>query len=409
MPSGINFFSADFLDNPYPYYQQMRSDSPLMPHLGLRGNDWILTRYTDIRTVLSSKDFSVDNVPNTILHSGSEQGHDDRARLSKNVRCWLFFVDPPVHTRMRSGVARAFSRQQVEQWQAEADNLLEQLLADFRGQTELDVMTDIAVPMTTRLMLRFLGIKNVDDQQVSHWASKIFSVFQQPISAQRYAELGQVLAKLELLLEQVITQSDRHLVSEGFLARLLANDQAELVWPAEQLLAFVTMLLSVGRDTTKNLIGNSLLAISMAPAAWDCLSNEHALLDKAVDELARYDTPVQLIVRVAKQDTVLAEQTIKAGERMHLFLGAGLRDPAVFVNPDQIDFERNMTGNLPFGAGPHYCLGAYIARLAARTVLQRLVKPGSSCPVLLTDQSVRERGVHLRGFAHLPMRFSQPI
>lgn len=409
MSHPINFFSTEFLDDPYPYYRRMQSTAPVMPQLGFRGNDWILTRYSDIRSVLSSKAFVVDNVPVTVMQNGSASDQSDRARLSNNIRHWLFFIDPPLHTAMRTGVVRAFSKNRISGFQNETDEILNDLLIPFMGQKKLDVINDVAAPLTTRLMLRFLGIKAVNDQKISDWASRIFEVFQQPISTQRYAQLGSVVYELEKYLEQVLSARDQYLFSDGLLARLLAPNDPHVSIPKEQLLAWVTMLLSVGRDTTKNLIGNSLLALSESPDAWQQLSNDHSLLESAVTELARYDTPVQLIVRVAKETTQVGDQTINAGERAHLFLGAGLRDPDVFNQPNEIDFQRTGTGNLPFGAGPHYCLGAYIARLASRSVLQRLAKPGTHSPKWSSTTAVRQRSVHLRGFTCLPMQFSQVL
>ncbi len=409
MHAPINFFSASFLDDPYPYYRQMQADSPMLPQPGLRGTDWVLTRYADIRAVLCDKQaFGVDDVPRTVLQTGTDSTWDDRVRLSDNIRHWLFFVDPPIHTQWRSKVARSFSRQAVAGLAEYADQQLQRLLPAQAGWHELDVISDIGTPLPARLMLQLLGISGLDPNQVAAQGSRIFAVFQQPMSPQRYADLGAEVRALEALISTVIQAPEQYLNEQGLLRGMLKTvgdaAGADSSDHQQSLLGFVTMLLSVGQDTTKHLLGNSLLAIAQAPAAWQQLAEHPAWLDAAVDELARIDTPVQLVVRTAKTDSRVGGETIRAGQRMHLFLGAGLRDPEVFEAPDEINFQRAESGNLPFGAGPHFCLGAYIARVASHALLKHLVRPGRRPPMVYLDQAQRQRSVHLRGFKSLPMR-----
>lgn len=400
----VNFFSADFLDDPYPHYQRIRTESPMLAQPGLRGTDWVLTRYADIRTVLSDKStFVVDGLPDTVKQTGEDNSQRERGWLSDNIRHWLFFIDPPEHTRIRSGVARTFSRQSVAWLADEAEVILAGLLPENAARIELDVIGDIGIPLPSRLMLRLLGIRQVDADKMAALGSRIFAVFQQPMSPRSYARLGREVKAMEALISEVCGQPQRYLTKDGLLQQWLDADGDDPDFQ-QRLPGFLTMLLSVGQDTTKHLIGNSLLALAQNPQAWRVLAGNPDQLDAAVDELARYDTPVQLVVRVAHCATSVGGQAIAAGERMHLFLGAGLRDPDAFAHPDEIDFSRGESGHLPFGAGPHFCLGAYIARLASRAVLKRLVRPDLELPQVDLRQAQRARAVHLRGFSRLPMR-----
>lgn len=401
-----NFFGAAFLDDPYPFYRRMRAAAPVMRQPGMRGTEWLLTRHADIRAVLGDRHhFVTDAVPQLIERAGARQ--DGCRRLADNTRDWLFFIDPPEHTRRRSAVARAFSPQAIEALAPRVSDLLRQRLPARRGGVEVDVVRDLGNWLPAMTMLDLLGVREAEVDWIAQTGSAIFSVFEQPVSPERHAALGAQVGELEALIERWLAQPQRYLEPQGLLHHLLSVDGDRDEPPAlarRRLLGFVTMLLSVGQDTTKHVLGNGLAALAAAPTAWEALAAEPGLLPAAVEELARYDSPVQVVARVAAADTSVGGQAVRSGERLYLFLGAGLHDPEVFERPDALEFERPRAGHLHFGAGPHFCLGAPIARVIVRALLQHLLRPGRRPPQSRPEGTQRLRCVHLRGFAALPLR-----
>lgn len=404
--AAINFFGARFLDDPYPFYRQMRETEPVMRQAGMRGTEWLLTRHADIRAVLGDRqNFVVDAVPDSVAHAAAGVG-DVRAgceRLAGNVRDWLFFIDPPEHTRRRAPIARAFTPQAIEALVPAITARVAQRLAGG-GDAEIDVVQDLGTWLPAATVLDLLGVRDADVAAIARAGSAVFAVFEQPASGARYAALAPHVHELETCVNRWVAAPAAHLDRGGLLRALMSRDSEHAAFDAAWVPGFVTMLLAVGQDTTKHLLGNALAALAAAPAAWQRLAAEPALAPAAVDELARYDTPVQLVARVAARDVMIGGQMLRRGERIYLFLGAALRDPDVFDRPDELVLDRARPAHLHFGGGLHYCLGAQIARAIAVAVLQRLAAPGRRPPHVIAGRARRLRCVHLRGYASLPIR-----
>lgn len=406
--AAINFFGARFLDDPYPFYRHMRETEPVMRQVGMRGTEWLLTRHADIRAVLGDRqNFIVDAVPDSVARAGVAAGAGEvRAgceRLAGNVRDWLFFIDPPEHTRRRAPIARAFTPQAIDALVPAISARVAQRLAGG-GDTEIDVVQDLGTWLPAATVLDLLGVRDADVAAIAQAGSAVFAVFEQPASGARYAALAPHVQELETLVNRWMAAPAAHLGHGGLLRALLSHDGERAAFDSAWVPGFVTMLLAVGQDTTKHLLGNALAALAATPAAWQCLAAEPALAPAAVDELARYDTPVQLVARVAARDVVIGGQLLRQGERVYLFLGAALRDPEVFDRPDELVLDRARPAHLHFGGGPHYCLGAQIARAITVAVLQRLAAPGRRPPRMVDGRARRLRCVHLRGYASLPIQ-----
>jgi pimeloyl-[acyl-carrier protein] synthase len=399
-----NFFGADFLSDPYPHYRRLRVSNPVAKTSAMRGNDWVVTRFADVRSVLVDRStFSVEDVPSTV-RSMRHLGDADRlSAIAESIRHWLFFTNPPLHTTRRERVARAFTPRAIEDLGSCARRLLHLKLRPSSGSSTIDIVNDLGAWLPAAMMLDLLGITDVDTQMISVLAGRIFQVFERPVSPSRFSTLGTSVIELEREISIWLGDPKRHIRSDRLLDRLRVFSDEDPDDHSSWLHGFVTMLLAVGQDTTRHLLGNALFALSRSPEAWTALCKGGLNIGSALEELARFDTPVQVVVRLALVDTSLAGQRIHAGDRLYLFLGSALRDEAEFERPDEIRFDREPSAALQFGAGPHFCLGAHVARLAATTVLSHLVRGGRRAPIVLVRNPPRLRCVHLRGFTELPV------
>jgi hypothetical protein len=404
----FNPFVPEFQENPYPIYQQLRQGDPVHRVRGFRFNQWFLTRYEDVQAVLNDGRFRVDDLPERLGEKAAHLKQGDFEPLRGTIQHWLFFLEPPDHTRLRSLVQKTFSAMRVELLRPLIQSLVDEQLDRVQSTGCIDIMADLAAPLPALVSLALLGMPAADRQQLTEWAYVLFHVFDQPLSLQDYQRINQVAIAFRDYLERRIAalrqQPEDHLMS-----RLIeACDRDQKISEAE-LLGFISMLFSVGQETTENLIGNGMFALLSHPQQLQQLirdlEREPGLIESAIEELLRYDSPVQIISRTALAAVELGGQTIQAGDKVNLLLGAANRDPAKFQQPDALDWRRKETSRLPFGSGIHYCLGAELARLQGQIAIQTLVQ---RLPDLILDAKnvQRRKNIVLRGFKVLPVTFT---
>jgi pimeloyl-[acyl-carrier protein] synthase len=411
----FNPFSPEFQDDPYPIYQQLRTIDPVHRVPGFRFNQWFLSRYGDVQFVLNDPRFRVDDLPDRLADKAQHLKQGNFEPLIATISNWLFFLEPPDHTRLRSLVQKTFSAMKVEPMRPMIQRLVNDLIDPVAATGRIDMMADLAAPLPALVSSEMLGIPGGDRAQLTEWAYTLFHVFDQPLSLQDYQRIDQVAEQFRHYFGALITDLRRQ-PQDNLISKLIRLSDEDGKLSEAELLGFLSMLFSVGQETTENLIGNGLCALVQNP---DRLAELRAKLERpnleqpncigsAVEELLRYDSPVQIISRTAIAPVSLpspaGEQTIQPGDKVNLLLGAANRDPQKFGEPDRLDWTRKENSRLPFGSGIHYCLGAELARLqgqvAIATVLQRL-------PNLQWDagKTERRKNIVLRGFKVLPMTF----
>jgi pimeloyl-[acyl-carrier protein] synthase len=242
------------------------------------------------------------------------------------------------------------------------------------------------------------------------WAYDLFHVFDQPLSLKDYQHINQVAAEFKAyftdLIHRLRSKPQDNLISQdSLISKLLELQLQEDKLTEDELLAFLTMLFSVGQETTENLIGNSIFALLNCPEEMAKLKQDPSLIFSAVEELLRYDAPVQIISRTAIETVEIGDKIIHRGDKVNLLLGAANRDPARFNQPDRLNLTRKEAQKLPFGSGIHYCLGAELARVqtqvAINTVVQRLQNLK-----LTTAKPERRKNIVLRGFKTLQVNYT---
>lgn len=399
--------SAEFLANPYPVYDQMRSSDPV--HWSEQNSYWVLTRFADIIAL----------IPSDQLSSNRIVAHSDRmpAAVKEKFRpfftavsSWMLMVDPPDHTRLRGLVNKAFTPGVVANMQSLIQELVDDMLTRVQEQGRMDVITDLANPLPAIVIAELLGVPRQDQQQFKDWSDDITKALSGIDGARSKEELfslyaiaqNSILALSSYFKERV--DELRLNPRENLLSALAhAEEQGDRLTENE-LFANCVLLMMAGHETTTNLIANGILALLRNPAQKETLTRNPELIVSAVEELLRYDSPVQKMARIALADMEVAGKQIKQGDLVCFGFGAANRDPEQFPLPRQLDLARKPNRHLAFGHGLHYCVGAALARLegqiAVNTVVRRL--PNLR---LETENLEWHRNFTLRGLKSLPVRF----
>ena len=328
----------------------------------------IATSHAAVQTVLREPGWSSDHRNATELIDGLQLPEAAGDFLSKV----LLFTDAPDHTRLRGLVSKAFTPRSIELLRPRISALTEELLAPLRAAGRFDVIGDFAFPLPVTVICELLGVPSEDQElfriHTRDMAAVLnFDATRQQIGAAVGAGLNFAAYLVPLFVER--KQSPRH----DLISALVAVEDAGDTLGADELLMTVVLLLAAGHETTMNLIGNGLLALLRNPDQLELLRERPDLMSSAVDELLRYDSPVRATLRTALYDAEIDGETVRAGQQVLAMIDAANHDPAVFPSPDTLDVTRDARRHLSFGAGPHYCLGAALARAEAQIALTALI------------------------------------
>ncbi len=386
--------------DPYPFYHWLRENDPVRH---AEDGSWILSRYADGATVLRDPRFS----PNPAwLRDGAVKGAENHPvrQVGTNL---MMFLDAPDHTRLRSLVSKAFTPRMVELMRERVQGLVDELLDAVIDTGEMDLVADLAYPLPVAVICDLLGVPAFDRdlfRQLSSDASRLLDGGAlDPASQERGLVAGmQLFQYFTELVEQRRPDPRDDLLS----AMSAAEQEGDRLSHAE-LITTATLLFVAGHETTSNLIGNAVLALLRNPGELDRLRDDPSLGRSAVEEFLRYDSPVQFIARITTEDVEVGGVPIPAGEQLICVVGGMNRDPAQFPDPDRLDVGRPEKSNrhLSLSAGPHFCLGASLARLEGQVAISTLLRRTSDIELLTTQPVHREHFV-LRGVHELRLRVS---
>jgi cytochrome P450 len=399
--------SAEFLRNPYPIYDELRINDPI--HWSAENDYWIITRYADI----------VSNAQNNLLSSNRIAAHAGRMPIQAKehfrpffaaVGSWMLMIDPPDHTRLRGLVSKAFTPRVVENMRSLVQKLVDDMLASVREQGRMDIMTDLAIPLPATVIAEMLGVSGADQQRFKSWSDDIAMGLGGIDTARTKEELFALydlaqksfLALSSYFREQVAQL--RAKPTDNLMSALIQAEEQGDRLSEDELFANCVLLMIAGHETTTNLIGNGFLALLRNPDQKEKLLHNPDTIVSAVEELLRYDSPVQKMGRIAMADVQIVGKEIKQGDLVCLSFAAGNRDPEQFAAPAQLDIMRKPNRHLAFGHGLHYCVGAALARLEAQIAINTIL---GSLPKLRleTDDLEWNRNLTLRGLKSLPVAF----
>jgi cytochrome P450 len=311
----------------------------------------------------------------------------------------MLFLDPPEHTRLRGIVSKTFTRRAVDALAPRVEQLVDGLLDAVAERGEMDVVDDFAYPLPIAVMGELLDIPDEDIAGFRLWSRDLAGVVDIPTDLGVIARGAKAGSWFIDYFHELIPKR-RSAPGDDLLSALIAAEDEGGRLSHDELLATCVQLVFAGHETTQNLISNGMRALLQHRDQFDRLREDPSLIRSALEELLRYDGPAQMSARWTKTDVELEGKTLKPGEPILVFLGAGNRDPEQFPSPDTVDIARADNRHLGFGAGIHFCLGGPLARLEARIAIAELVRRFPDMQLAGDDPPYRPT-LALRGLASL--------
>ena len=384
-----NPFLPSVREDPYPVYQALRESDPIhrSPFMDL----WLVTRYEDVEQLLRDPRLTADKRLWRSLPS-----------LDEGYVPSMVNLDPPDHTRLRRLVSRPFASRVVEQVFPWAHQVVDEALDRAAAAGGLDLIEDLAQHVPVAVINRLLGVPAEDWPRSQYW-TRFIMVSVDPLAIPDPARVAGFRAADEEFLEYLgrLVARRRREPRDDLISALVASE-GEGALDEGELLSMLALLLMAGQETTVGLIGNGVLALLRHPDQMERLRDHPELLESAVEELLRYDSPGQFALRVAREDLELGGRRIGAGELVVLGLGAANRDPEKFFEPERLDLARSPNPHLSFGRGGiHFCLGAPLARVEAQVAIGELVRRFPD--VRLAGEPVRTETIIMRRLSALPL------
>jgi len=390
-PLEFDIFRLDprFIAYPYPSYARLRAQSPV--HRNSDGS-YLLTRYDDVAALLRDQRTTSDKTRELTPIYGDTP-------LLEHYLHLMVFVDPPRHTRIRRRLAHAFTPRALKTWERFVDQAVAELLDEALADRRMDLITDFAFMLPIAVIAKMLGVPREDQALFRKWSTGVTKPMVPRPSAEVIAEGSAVVEEFKPYFRELAERRRREPRDDLMTLLVHAEDNE----PLDEL-DFVhnaAFLLNAGHETTMNLLGNAIAALFEFPNQLDRLRRESALIETAVEEFLRFDSPNQLGGRRATQEIEIRGVTIPANTFIWISNGAANRDPAQFADPDRPDVSRQPNRHLAFGHGIHLCLGANLARMEAKAALARLV---GDYPQLRPDGAPSHR-MHprYRGYSSYPI------
>ena len=387
-----NPLSASVIQNPYKVYEELRRRSPV--HRSAILGSWVLTRYEDVvATVKDHERFSNSPRWRGATTSVLRPAPDDYS---------ILLMDPPDHTRLRRVAARAFTRARLAALSETITRTATELIERAARRRMIDWIAEVATPLSMRVMLKMIGIPEHDRRRWETWVRQRARLLEMIATRSERRTSHRAGAEIQRYFTGLLQRrrgSDEDDAISTFARQVAADDEISMVEAADML----SVLMIAGNETTTNLIGNGMLALLRHPEQMQCLREEPARMNDAIDEMLRFDSPVQTDFRIAKAKVTLRRHVIKPGDGVILLTGSANRDEAAFEHADAFDITRKGPRHTSFGHGIHYCIGAELARMEARTIFTEALRSVDTIKRHEYEPHYRPSTV-IRGIAALPLR-----
>lgn len=390
----------EVLANPYPLYQRLRTEVPVYwdPYLHV----WVVTRYADVITVLHH--FSANRTPSP--EQLAAIGLAELGPLAQVMVKQMLFMDAPDHTRLRGLASTAFTPARVEALRSHIREILDNLMEPLLDAGHMDVIADLAAPLPAIVTAEMMGVPTTDADQLKEWSADFAEVlgnFQH--NPDRASRTLKCVEEMTSYYREAI-QSQRVQPCDGLINALLTAEIDGDRLTEEEIIASCIVTMVGGQETTTNLIGNGVLTLLRHPDQLERLRNDLTLIQSAVEELLRYESPSQHTARICPADTELGGKMIRKGQAVIAVMGAGNRDPERFPDPDRLDLGRTDNRHLAFGWASHFCFGAPLARIEGQLVFEAIASRLSNLS-LEPGPLVWRDNLGLRGLTSLPVRFEK--
>ncbi|SDL04263.1 cytochrome P450 family protein [Streptomyces indicus] len=408
MPPAPELFTWEFASNPYPAYAWLREHAPVHKTVLPNGVEaWLVTRYADARQALADQRLS----KNPDHHDENAAGRNKTGipgERSANLMTHLLNIDPPDHTRLRRLVSKAFTPRRIAAFEPRVQELTDRLIDEFAATGQADLIHEFAFPLPIYAICDLLGVPAEDQDDLRDWAGMMIRHGKGPRGG-----VARAVKLIKNYLADLIHRKREDLGEDLISGLIRASDHGEHL-TEDEAAAMCFVLLFAGFETTINLVGNGMHALLQHPEQRARLqqalgAGDTALLDTAVEELLRYDGPVEMATwRYATRPLQIGGQEIAQGDPVLVVLAAADRDPERFAEPDTLDLTRRDNQHLGYGHGIHYCLGAPLARMEGQIALATLLRRLPDLRLSVDPSELRWRGgLIMRGLRTLPVTFTK--
>lgn len=393
--------SPEFKRNPYPTYATLREEAPIFFDDNMRF--WFVSRHEDVSAILRDRRFgrTIEHIM-TREEAGLPPRNPAYASFHKLGAHSMFDKEPPDHTRLRSLVHKVFTPRRVELLRGKIEGFSNDLIDKALPNGRMDLLEDFAVPIPVTVIAEMLGIPEADRHHLRPWSNDIVKLYElnhTPEQAQRAIAAAEDFSDY---LRNLARQRKRD-PQDDLITALATVEEAGDVLTEDELISTCVLLLNAGHEATVNVMGNGMLALFKNLDQFAMLRENPGLLPTAVEELMRYDSPLQLFRRWVLEDVTYKGVEFKQGQEIALLFGSANRDPLVFEQPDTLDITRQENPHISFSLGIHYCLGAPLARLELQTSFVALLR---RLPNLRLDAEPEYReGYVIRGLQELIVTF----
>lgn len=364
-PDSYGLFTAEAVQDPYPYYKAMREREPV--HWSERARAWYFTRYRDVFELQDRPDLSVDRIET--LYSYLPRTNPERfSDIVEHYHRWLLYRDDAYHDRLKALFLKAMTPRAVERLRPMMQRRVDVILDMLEQRDTFDAYLDFAARLPTQVMLDLLGLPDSDELKMRHWSDRCSNFLFQPVAPDKDAmarEQGDILDAQQAYFMPLIAERRRDPGEDMISAMARAEVGGERLTDLE-ILATCNMMATAGGGTSRSAIAMSLWWLHQFPDELAKLKANPKLINLAAEEFLRYDAPTQRGIRTAREDFEIGGQKIREGQIIHIMIGAANRDPDQFKDPDRIDIARDPNRHVTLGHGVHYCLGAALARLELR-------------------------------------------
>jgi cytochrome P450 len=423
----LNLQREEIRTNPYPFYEELREQDPV--HWDEELGFWVLTQFADVDSLYTDTRFSRAQGLMRNFQRLSESERQIVEPVYHSFAKTVFYADPPYHTHLRGLMNHAFTPRRVERLRPYIQGVVDQLLDTAQSRGQVDIIRDLAYPLPVMVIAELLGLPAGDRDRFKLWSDDLFAILgtvrHKPVQL-----LERATQSLQEMTEYVkeLSRKRRESPQDDLLTALLyVTDEDELSCPyphgasssrstrqrvhkrdasstltGEELVSNINILLSTGHETTTHMIGNGLLALLKHPEQMQKLQSHPALLTSAIEEMLRYDSPVQITYRSALEDASIRGKLIRKGDLVNSILGSANRDPRRFSSPDRFDITRNEGRHLGFGVGIHFCIGAPLVRLEAEIVFETILRQFPEISLATETLEWQEHPI-FRGLKSLPV------
>lgn len=400
--TGFDPYHPEFLEDPYPVYRRILEEDPVFwdDNWGLA----FVAAHGDVTRILKDREhfgrdfrhrLEVDRVdPDLYRRTYPPQW----PMWTDYIRESFLDMEPPRHTRMRRLVSAAFTRRSSEAFRPRLEESAQAILERALDRGSIEVISEFATPIPIAMIADLMGIPREDHDQLLAWSHAIVKVFDQRVTLEEGAAAEQATTDFVAYLESVLAARRASPGDDLISAMLEVGDEGDALTDSE-IVATSILTLNAGHEATVHAIGNALLALGRDPAAYSALRGENFPAGTAVEELLRFDSPLQMFERWVLEDTEVGGHRLAAGTKVGLLFGAANHDPSVFIDPERLDLARDPNPHVSFGAGLHFCVGAPLARVELEAAIGTWARMVGS--MKLADAGDRIDSLVFRGVGRL--------